>query len=360
MNSTEVAYRRLFSQQLEHNNLVTPKEVVAWMGAMQAQDFPMAKWAVGVRLPGSTEAIIETAINQGEILRTHLLRPTWHFVAAEDIRWMLDLTATQIKKAQNSRDRVLELSEEVYSHSNRVIGEALRDGGHLTRDALVTELNKAGIATDQNRAAHLLARAEIEKIICSGAILHGKPTYASLDKRVPQAKVYLREEALAQLARRYFTSRGPATLQDFIWWSGLPAKAAFEGLELIRSELITEEINGTTYWLTADRPMRFQTQPVVQLLPPFDELIISYTDRSAPIPAELEKHMKQISDRGVFRPIIVCNGQIIGIWKRTVVKENMMLEIQLFPTDNSLPLDLIQKAADQYGRFSGKQITISM
>jgi hypothetical protein len=360
MISTEIAYRRLISQQLEHNNLVTPKEVIAWMGAMQAQDFPMAKWAVGVRLPGSTEAIIETAINQGEILRTHLLRPTWHFVSAEDIRWMLDLTATHIKKAQSSRDRVLELSEEVYSHSNRVIGEALRDGSHLTRDALVTELNKAGIATDQNRAAHLLARAEIEKIICSGAIFHGKPTYASLDKRVPQTKGMLREEALAELARRYFTSRSPATLQDFTWWSGLPVKATFEGLELIRSELIAEDINGTTYWLTADGLTRFQMQPVVQLLPPFDELIISYTDRSAPIPAELEKHMKQISVRGVFRPIIVCNGQIIGIWKRTVVKENMMLEIQLFPTDNSLPLDLIQKAADQYGRFSGKQSTLTV
>jgi hypothetical protein len=360
MISTEIAYRRLISQQLEHNNLVTPKEVVAWMGAMQAQDFPMAKWAVGVRLPGSTEAIIETAINQGEILRTHLLRPTWHFVSAEDIRWMLDLTATHIKKAQSSRDRVLELSEEVYSHSNRVIGEALRDGSHLTRDALVTELNKAGIATDHNRAAHLLARAEIEKIICSGAIFHGKPTYASLDKRVPQTKGMLREEALAELARRYFTSRSPATLQDFTWWSGLPVKATFEGLELIRSELIAEDINGTTYWLTADGLTRFQMQPVVQLLPPFDELIISYTDRSAPIPAEFEMHMKQISDRGVFRPIIVFNGQIIGIWKRTVVKENLMLEIQLFPTDNSLPLDLIQKAADQYGRFSGKQSTLTV
>jgi hypothetical protein len=360
MNPTEIAYQRLFSQQLVNPDLSSPKEIVSWMGAMQAQDFPMAKWAVGARLPGSIEAIIETAINQGEILRTHLLRPTWHFVAPEDIRWMLDLSAAQIKKAQSSRDRVLGLTEEVYSHSNRVVEEALRDADYLTREALVKELNKAGIATHHNRASHLLARAEIEKIICSGAILHGKPTYALLDERVPNAKELLREEALAELARRYFTSRSPATLQDFIWWSGLPARAALQGVELIRSELITEVVDGVTYWLTADGPTRLQMQPVVQLLPTYDELIISYTDRSAPIPSGLEKHMKQISDRGVFRPIIVFNGQVIGIWKRTVVKENMMLEIQLFPTDNSLPLDLIRKAADQYGRFSGKQITLTM
>jgi hypothetical protein len=360
MNPTEIAYRRLSSQQLEKSILTTPKEIVHWMGAMQAQDFPMAEWAVGVRLPGSSEAIIETAINQGEILRTHLLRPTWHFVAAEDIRWMLDLTATQIKKAQSSRDRVLELTKEVYSHSNRVIEAALHGGRQLTRDALVAELNKAGITTDQNRAAHLLARAEIEKIICSGAILHGKPTYALLDKRAPTAKEMLREEALAELARRYFTSRGPATLQDFTWWSGLPAKAALEGAELIRSELITNEGDGTIYWLTADRSTRLQMQPVVQLLPPYDELIISYTDRSAPIPAALEKYMKQISDRGVFRPIVVFNGQVIGIWKRTTGKDHMMIEIRLFSTDSSLRVDLIQQAADRYGRFMGKQITITM
>ncbi len=316
----------------------------------------MAKWAIGVRLPGSTDQDIEIAIDNADILRTHLLRPTWHFVAAEDIYWLLELTGSQIKAAQSSRDKVLELTEAVYTKSNTIIEKALSTGQHLTREELIAELQKAGIATDQNRDSHLFERAELEKIICSGAIHKGKPTYALLSERVQKTRRLTKEEALAELARRYFTSRCPATLQDFTWWSGLPARDAQHALELVKADFNPETIEGRTYWVTNDLTVPLSNYTSVFLLPTYDEFVISYTDRSASIPAELESHMKEISDRGVFRPIIVVNGQVAGIWKRTINKDAMTVEIQPFAQVDQSTMDLINQAVIQYGNFLGKKV----
>jgi hypothetical protein len=358
MHQFDIAHIRLDSQQLARTKFTTPNEIVSWMGAVQAQDFPMAKWAVGVRLPGSTDQVLEAAIAAGEIIRTHLLRPTWHFAAAEDIYWLLDLSAAQIKAAQSSRDRNLELTETVYTKSNNIIEKALRPGRHLIREELIAELNNSGIATDQNRAAHLFARAELEKIICSGATRHGKTTYALLSDRVRKNKQFSRDEALAELARRYFTSRCPASLQDFTWWSGLPARDANHGLELVKSEFTPETIDGRIHWLSPDITISRQNIPSAYLLPTYDEFILSYADRSASISAELEQHMKKISDRGVFRPIIVVNGQVVGIWKRTVQKGILLVEIQPFTTTDQATMDLIAQAVSQYGHFSSKKIEL--
>ncbi len=358
MSQPDIALIRLASQKLTGMKIKSPKEIVTWMGAMQAQDYPMAKWAIGVRIPDATDQSVETAITNAEIIRTHILRPTWHFVAAEDIYWMLDLCAAQLKARQNSRDRQLGLTEATYNKSNHTIEKVLRKGEHLIREELIAELNKAGIATDENRAAHLFMRAEIEKIICSGATRNGKTSYALLAERVPKARLLSREEAVAELARRYFTSRCPARLQDFTWWSGLPANDAKLGLEMVKSAFVPEVIDGSTYWLSADITAPQVSQPLAYLLPTYDELIISYTDRNASIPSDLEQHMKKISDRGVFRPIIVVNGQVVGIWKRTTQKDKMLMEIQPFTATDQPIMELIIQAANQYGRFSGKKIEV--
>ncbi len=160
MNLTDIAKIRLISQQIAETKFKTVKDIVDWMGAMQAQDYAVAKWAIGVRLPNSTDQVIETAINNGEIIRTHLLRPTWHFVSADAIYWMLELTAPQIKASLKSRHKELELSETIFAKSNTIIEKALRGGKHLTREELMAELGKGKIATDDNRASHLLLRAE--------------------------------------------------------------------------------------------------------------------------------------------------------------------------------------------------------
>jgi hypothetical protein len=358
MNQSDVTLIRLASQQLASTKFTTPRDIVSWMGAMQAQDYPMSKWAIGARLPGSTDQLIEGAISNAEIIRTHLLRPTWHFVCADDVYWLLDLTAAQVKAAQRSREQQLELTEAVYTKSNRIIEKALSFGRHLIREELIAELNRAGIATDQNRAAHLFERAELEKIICSGTTRNGKTTYALLSERVRKTRQLSRDEALAELARRYFTSRCPATLQDFAWWSGLPAREAKHALELVKSTLTPEVIDGRTYWLTPDFTIPQQSPLCVYLLPTYDEFILSYSARSASIPAELEQHMRKISDRGVFRPIIVVNGQVAGIWKREIKTDTVIMDIQFFaPTDQST-MDLIIYAAIQYGQFSAKKIEL--
>lgn len=360
MKPSDISLIRLLNQHIAGKRLTTPKEIVSWMGAMQAQDYPMAKWAIGVRLPGSTDRSIEAAIDNAEIIRTHLLRPTWHFVAAEDIYWLLELTAPQIKAAQSSRDRDLALTEAVYARSNTTIENALSADGHLTREELIAELQKAGIATDQNRASHLFARAELEKIICSGATRKGKPTYALLSKRVQKARELTKEKALAELARRYFTSRGPATLQDFTWWSGLAARDAKHALDLVKSDLNPETIDGRTYWLTPDFTVPTFSHTSVFLLPTYDEFILSYANRGASIPSEQEQHMKEISDRGVFRPIIVVNGQVSGIWKRTIKKDTIIIEIQPFTLTDQSTQELIHHAASQYEHYIGKKLEINL
>ncbi len=359
INQSEIAFLRLASQQLLTTSFTTVKDLVCWMGAIQAQDYPMAKWAIGTRLPGITDQAVENAITNADIIRTHLLRPTWHFAPAEDIYWLLDLTAPQIKTAQSSRDRQLELTEEVFAKSNTIIENALRDGKHLTREELSSTLRNAGIATDQNRASHLFARAELEKIICNGPSRGSKTTYALLSERVPNNHTLPKDEALALLARRYFTSRCPATLQDFTWWSGLPAREASLALELVKSDFERMPVGKQTYWLTRDGSMPQTSQGGAYLLPTYDEYTISYSDRSASIPAHLEHHMKEISDRGVFRPILVVNGQVVGIWKRSIHGETLRLEIQPFDHLDPALSDQISEAGTRYGNFMDNQIEIT-
>jgi hypothetical protein len=325
------------------------------MGAMQAQDYAMAKWAIGVRLPGSADRTIKAALDAGEIIRTHVLRPTWHFVSADDIHWMLELTAPHIKAGLKSRHKELELDETIVRKSNAMIEKALRGGKHLTREELVAKLGKAKIPTDDNRAAHLMLRAELDGIVCSGATKGGKQTYALLEDRVPKTKPVPKEEALARLAHRYFASHGPATVQDFVWWSGLSVSAARRALEMAQGRLISETIHAQTLWF-AEGAFTTGTGSVY-LLPAFDEFIISYKDRRAALP--FENHAKAVSNNGIFRPVVVVNGQVMGTWKRTIKKATVRVETELFQPPGKITTSLIEKAAMHYGHFVGKQVETS-
>ncbi len=359
MDQPEIALHRLSSQKLACTDLSTAPAVVSWMGAMQAQDYPMAKWAIGLRLPASTDQSIETALTNGDILRTHLLRPTWHFVTPADIGWLIDLTASQIKAGQRSRDHDLELTEETYAKSNRIIERALSGGDHLPRESLIALLNQAGIATDQNRASHLFMRAELEKLICSGVTRGNKTTYALLSERVQNPRSLARDEALLELARRYFASRSPATYQDFLWWSGLPAKDATQALESVKPDLYSETVDGATYWLSPE--IHFEKVEAVNsvlLVPVYDELLISYANRTAVISSGLEQHLKEISDRGVFRPIIVINGRVGGIWKRIINKDSMIVDLQPFSELDPAVLRQVGSKAEHFARFFGKNVEI--
>jgi hypothetical protein len=349
MKLKDIANIRLLSQQIASTKFKTAKDLVNWMGAMQAQDYYMAKWAIGVRLPGSTDVQIQAALDKGEIIRTHLLRPTWHFVSPEDIYWMLELTAPQIKAASKSRDKELELTEKIYTKSNTIIQKALSDNKHLTREELMAELAKAKIATNNNRSSHLLLRAELDRIICSGAAKGKNRTYALLENVVPKIKPLSKDEALATLAKKYFSSHCPATLKDFIWWSGLSVANAKHALEIIKRDLVSETIGSQTYWLSNSFTIPSTAGKSCYLLPAYDEFMISYKDRSASLNFEDQK--QSISINGIFNPIIVINGQVTGLWKRTIKNDRVIVETDFFRPHNKTEINLIRKAAEKYGHF---------
>jgi hypothetical protein len=354
MTTTDIVKHRLINQQLAGTKLTTAKEIVSHLGAVQAQDYEMAKWAIGLRL-STTEKEIEDAINNGEIIRTHILRPTWHFVSADDIRWMLELTAPHIKSAVASAWRSLELDEKVFKRANTIIEKALT-GKQLTRAEIMTLLQKKGIFINALRSIHLMYRAELEGIVCNGLKRGKQFTYALLNERVPSTKRLKKEEALAELAKRYFNSHGYATLQDFCWWSGLTVSNAKIGLESIKSKLDSIEIDNQTYWINNNFTHEIKDFESIHFLPAFDEFMVGYKDRSASLDPKIAKTV--ITSNGIFRPIIVVNGKIEGIWKRMLKKDHVFIEPHFFKLKNKLKKKVLLEAAKPYGDFLGMKTVI--
>lgn len=354
MRSKDIPLLRLANQRISYNNFSSVKQLVGYMGAVQAQDYPMAKWAIGLRLNKSDEKQINSAIEKGEILRTHLLRPTWHFVSADDIYWILELTASRIRKSMSSRNKELGLTPAVFTKSNKIIREALAGNNHLTRDEIIGLLNNEKIKTDKNRASHLLAEAELSGIICSGIPDGDKPTYAILEERAGQKLVHGKVESLRKLAELYFASRGPATIMDFIWWSGLATTDAKRALEMIKPKMNSFGLNSQTYWFFKPLPEKLIKTGIVYLLPAYDEFMISYKDRSAIIVSG--SHKKIISNHGMFRAIIIYNGKIIGTWKRNVKNNYLSFKIEYLIYADKKIKNMVNDEAERFGIFTGKQI----
>jgi hypothetical protein len=350
---------RLANQHINASQFNDPQSLVAYMGAIQAQDFSMARWAIGLRIPGATDAAIEQALNTGQLVRTHILRPTWHIVAAQDVRWMMALTGKSIKAASASRDRELGIDTALYARTNDLICKALAGNNHLTRAEIMQFLEQNGVKTDPSRAVHFMAYAETDALICNGIPRGKEQTYALLDEKVPDKGLVLtREESLAELAKRYFTSHGPATLPDFQWWSGLSMTDARAGLASIRSELETVELGGKTYFFNPNA-LNIQNATInigsgeevdsLFLLPAFDEYCVSYKHRTDVFATEWQGHA--ITSNGIFKPIIVVNGNVEGLWKRTVQKNKVVIEPQFFnPNAVVLEAKLATEAA-RFGQF---------
>src|SRR5437868_6619308 len=237
MDTHEIARRRLYNQYLWGAPCDSPEHVVGWLGAMQSQEFAYAKWSVAQRSRGATNAAMAQALADGAILRTHVLRPTWHFVLPADVRWLLDLTAPRVNALSGYYYRQLGLDDAVFAQTNALFLKALKGGRQLTRTELAAILQRSGIVASGQRLAYILMRAELDAVIISGALRGKQQTYAAFDERVPRAKKVPRENALAELTRRYFVSRGPATLTDYLTWSSLTAAEGRIGLEMVQSRL---------------------------------------------------------------------------------------------------------------------------
>jgi hypothetical protein len=347
---------RLYLQQITQSHFADPRALVAYMGAMQAQDYPMAKWAVGVRVPGLTDAAVEAALDAGHLVRTHVLRPTWHLVAGRDVRWMLALTGQRIKAASASRDRELGIDTALYARTNDLIVKALEGGKHLTREELMLELERGGIETNPSRAVHFMMNAEVDGLVCNGRLRDKTHTYALLDEKVSEVgPTYSREEATAELAWQYFSSHGPATLADFQWWSGLSMPDARQGLEANRSRLETVEMDEKTYFLPQNTSAPAAAEGV-HCLPAFDEYCVSYKERNVVFRPEWQA--QAITSNGIFKPIIVVNGLVEGIWKRTVAKNKVVVEPTFFGAQPVCSLADLEKSAQVFGQFLGLPVVL--
>jgi hypothetical protein len=358
MSPTAISDARLISQKITAPEFSHAKDVVTWMGAMQAQDYAMAKWAIGVRMTGATDKNVQSALDKGEILRIHLLRPTWHFVAAEDIYWMLQLSAHKIKSSLKTRHKGLGLAESVHLKLQKIIVKELSGNVILTRDELAIEFKKAGIRTDENRLSHILFRAEMDGIVCSGPMKGKKLSYSLLGERVPRTRELSRDEALAELAKRYFLSRCPATIQDFIWWSNLSPSEARKAIDLVKPLFIFESFDSTEYLLPNSFSGALAKNNSVHLLPAFDEFLISYRNRSSSLSKVHNK--KTISDNGIFYPIIVVNGQVSGVWKRTFQKNKINIETDLYYPANKQINNMLTKKLDMFGKFLNMETEIKL
>ena len=336
------------SQQLVNPAFSTPKELVTWMGAMQAQDYTMAKWAIGVRMKDAlSEQAIEEAFNKGEILRTHVMRPTWHFVTPENIRWMLKLSARRIKSAYKSYMGNTDASESFYMKAQEQLIKMLEGGRSLTRQEIALQLSDAGIDTSDPRIVYrILGYAEVDGVICSGGVKGKKQTYALLDERVPPMPELSKEEALLRLARNYFQSHSPASLTDFVWWSGLSVTEARTAIHLIKQELTEEHLNGKALFVHQSCDALPCVSDICHLIPSYDEYIISYKDRTDVLDAQ--HSVKAFSSNGIFQPIVFLNGEIVGNWKKSVTRKQLIIDQKVFDGKEEIPHKLWKKAEERY------------
>jgi hypothetical protein len=348
----DITRLRLRNQRLSGTRFSKPEEVVSWLGAVQAQDYADTRWALALRMRRAAGAAIERAIADGRILRTHVMRPTWHFVTAEDIRWMLALTAHRVSARMAPYNRRLELNAALFRRSQSAIVKALRGGAQLTRQELKAVLQRAGVRADSvQRLAHIAMQAELDAVICSGVHRGNQCTYALLDERVPASRTLSRDDALAELTRRYIRSHGPAQLHDFVWWSGLTAGDARSGLAMLEPELDREVVDGKTYWFYPGGVTR-GTERSAYLLGLYDEYLIAYKDRSD----ALDRDRWTRAVRDPFSAPIVIDGQVVGGWRRFVKGSRMVVKLMPFERFNRKDAAAVHETARAYAAFFGLDV----
>ena len=348
---------RLRNQYIDGSRLEDPAEVVRALGAVQAQDYYSALWAIGLRLRRAREADVEQAIIERRIVRTWPMRGTLHFVAAEDVRWLIELLAPralQRNAARLRRDFAIDLP--LIKRASRIVKAALSGGQALTRASLYEQLDARGIETRQQRGLHVLWWLAHEGLICCGPRAGKQHTFVLLDEWVPEVPQLRRDAALALLAQRYFSHHGPATLADFVWWTGLTATDANAAIESAQSQLSSETKDKTTWWSRAGAQRRAKRTALCHLLPVYDEYTIGYADRSAALDPF---HAKRVAaGYGIFRAPIVIDGCILGSWTRELKKNRVDIRLAPLTRLHREQLRCIDEAAERYGKFLGLPVKV--
>jgi hypothetical protein len=351
-----IAAQRLRDQLISPAGERDPAGVVGWLGAVQAQEYAAARWALGLRMAAATDAAIEEAFDAGRILRTHVLRPTWHFVTPADIRWMLELTAPHLRRALAYQSRQLEIDARTCTRAVAVIERALGQDHNLTRAELGARLARARLIATGPRLAHLAAHAELEGVICSGPRRGKQFTYALLAGRAPRARQLARDEALAELTRRFFQSHAPATIRDFVWWSGLSTADAKRGLEL--NGATCRVVDGLTYWTLGGSGAGSRPRAGVHLLPVYDEYVVAYRDRAA-VP---HGPPDRTGARGLatFQNVVVIAGQIAGTWGAIRSARGAAIAVAPLRRLSESERRSLAATVTRYGRFLNAPVSLRL
>jgi hypothetical protein len=367
---TDIVTRRLQAQRLTGEPFTSPLDAIRWLTAVQAQDYGGAKWALAQRSRGVTDAELDRLFDQGAILRTHVMRPTWHFVLPEDIGWMLALTGPRVRAGLVARYRNLELDEKVVARAAAIFTAALAGRSHLTRGELGEALSAGGISPDGQRLPHLIMRAELDALVASGPRRGKQFTYALLEELVPKPRALDRDEAVAELTLRYFRSHGPAQVQDFVWWSGLRLADARAGIALAGRALDHQAIEGKDYWFDAAARPAKQATTIAHLLPNYDEYTVAYRDRAEILhagqpfdPALFARagtsRSSSISFASVLSNVVAVGGRVRGSWRRTVARGGVRLEVQPLDRFKRAETAAVEDAANRFGRFLDRPVELS-
>ncbi len=356
-----ITARRLRAHRLTGKPLPSPVEVVRWLGAVQSQDYAGAKWALAQRSRAITDAALDRLFDDGAILRTHVMRPTWHFVLPDDVRWLLDLTASRVRGGLASRYRELEIDDSVGARASAAFAAALAGGRHLTRPELGEVIRAAGISPEGQRLPHLLLRAELDQVIVSGP-RHGKQfTYALFEERVPKSPPLDRSEALRELTLRYFRSHGPAQVSDFTWWSGLTAAEARKGIDMAGGDLKAGALDGNDYYwdhAVASRPS--SAAVVAHLLPNFDEYTVGYRDRSALIASGGRFDPSLYSFGSILSNILTIDGVVRGAWRRSFARDGVVIDMRLSEALAAHEFAAVVEAGRAMSRFLGHPVKLAL
>ena len=351
MTTQDILAIRLHNQQLSQRRFVEPTDVVRHLGAMQAQDFLGAMWSVGARLPTATETVVEVAINSGQIVRSWPMRGTLHFMASEDVRWMTQLMAPRIMKKMAGRYRQIGLDDDVFAKTRKVIASELKGGRQYTRAEMTEILQANGVDTTGQKAYHIMIHAAMLGDVCIGPRKGKQPTFVLVDEWISPTKKLTHEQSLAQIAERYFVGHGPATVKDFMWWTGLTATETKAGIALAGSKLTSRVVEGVEYWLSPsviDNKTDHTSEAL--LLPGFDEYMLGYTDRSL----QLEHASPYIKPKnGVFDNTIILNGNVVGVWRRTLKTREVAITLTFFQKLTSDQEASVRQKAEQYAAFLG-------
>ena len=354
MNDRQIVRARLHNLRLSGARMDTPENAIRHLVAVQSQDYGPAKWSLSERVNGLSDVALDAAFNDGVFLRTHVLRPTWHFVLPEDIRWLLDLTAPKVRRTMAYYDRQLGLDADLMKKAVARIVKALERARRMTRTELADVLGRAGIEARGQRLNHIVMNAELVSAICSGGLRGKQHTYALLDERAPPASSRMsRDDALGELIRRYFTSHGPATPKDLRWWASLSLTEIKRGLEIAGSALESEDVDGRTYWFAPGGKAPAIRSPRVDLLQGYDEFIVGYFDSKFLLDLSGTIPKPTATQRVVYNGVLLIDGQVAGHWKRRLGKDVLSIEVVAYRRPTAAQTKELAREAKRMGRFVG-------